>query len=49
MTVSWRRVLEGLTPWLGDLCLYYPNRRNPSAALKAFLELARETSRKARS
>jgi DNA-binding transcriptional LysR family regulator len=35
------RVLEDWTPPLGDLCLYYPNRRHPSAALKAFLELAR--------
>lgn len=39
------RVLEDWTPPLGDLCLYYPNRRHPSAALKAFLELAREMRR----
>lgn len=36
------RVLEDWTPPLGDLCLYYPSRRNPSAALKAFIGLARE-------
>lgn len=35
------RLLEDWTPPLGDLCLYYPSRRNPSAALKAFVELAR--------
>ncbi len=40
------RVLEDWTPPLGDLCLYYPSRRHPSAALKAFLGLAREMSRK---
>lgn len=36
------RVLEDWTPPLGDLCIYYPSRRNPSAALKAFIELARK-------
>lgn len=36
------RLLEDWTPPLGDLCLYYPSRRNPSAALKAFIGLARE-------
>jgi DNA-binding transcriptional LysR family regulator len=35
------RLLEDWTPPLGDLCLYYPGRRNPSAALKAFIALAR--------
>ncbi len=35
------RVLEDWTPPRGNLCLYYPNRRNPSAAFKAFTELAR--------
>lgn len=40
------RVLEDWTPKLGDLCLYYPSRRHPSAALKAFLGLAREMGRK---
>ncbi len=36
------RVLEDWTPPFGGLCLYYPGRRNPSAALKAFIALARE-------
>ena len=36
------RVLEDWTPAFGGLCLYYPGRRNPSAALKAFIGLARE-------
>lgn len=39
---QFERVLEGWTPPLERLCLYYPNRRNPSAALKAFTALARE-------
>jgi DNA-binding transcriptional LysR family regulator len=37
-------VLEDWTPPLQPLCLYYPSRRNPSAAFKAFIELARQTS-----
>lgn len=40
------RVLEDWTPPLGDLCLYYPSRRNPSAALSAFVGLAREVSKR---
>jgi len=36
------RVLEDWTPPRAALCLYYPSRRNPSAALKAFIALARE-------
>jgi DNA-binding transcriptional LysR family regulator len=36
------RVLEDWTPPFAGLCLYYPGRRNPSAALKAFIGLARE-------
>lgn len=40
------RVLEDWTPPRPALCLYYPGRRNPSAALKAFIELARELARK---
>lgn len=36
------RVLEDWTPTRPGLCLYYPGRRNPSAALKAFIGLARE-------
>ncbi|WP_027136370.1 LysR family transcriptional regulator [Geminicoccus roseus] len=39
------RVLEDWTPPFGGLCLYYPGRRNPSAALKAFIGLARELAR----
>lgn len=35
------RVLEDWTPPFAGLCLYYPGRRNPSAALKAFISLAR--------
>ena len=40
------RVLEDWTPPIGDLCLYYPSRRNPSAALSAFVGLAREVSKR---
>ncbi|WP_232491791.1 LysR family transcriptional regulator [Novosphingobium kaempferiae] len=36
------RVLEDWTPPLAPLALYYPSRRNPSAAFKAFIGLARE-------
>ena len=36
------RVLEDWTPPFAGLCLYYPGRRNPSAALRAFIALARE-------
>lgn len=43
------RVLEDWTPPFEDICLYYPGRRNPSAALKAFLGVAREFSRKIKS
>lgn len=35
------RVLEDWTPPLAPLCLYYPSRRNSSAALKALVALAR--------
>lgn len=35
------RVLEDWTPPLSRLCLYYPSRRNPSAALKALIGMAR--------
>ncbi len=36
------QVLKDWTPPLAPLSLYYPNRRNPSAAFKAFVGLARE-------
>lgn len=42
------RLLDDWTPPLGDLCLYYPSRRNASAALKAFVGLAREQSKRRR-
>lgn len=35
------RVLEAWTPALPELALYYPDRRNPSAAFRAFVDLAR--------
>ena len=38
------RVLEDWTPPLAKLCLYYPGRRNLSAAIKAFVALAREVA-----
>ncbi len=41
------RVLADWTPPFGGLCLYYAGRRNPSAALKAFVALARERGRQA--
>lgn len=39
------RVLADWTPPLSPLCLYYPNRRNPPAAFRLFVDLARELSR----
>lgn len=36
------RVLEDWTPPIEPLCLYYPSRRNPSAAFRALIGLARE-------
>ena len=36
------RILEDWTPPLAPLCLYYPNRRNSSAAFQAFIALARD-------
>lgn len=41
------RVLEDWTPPYPGLCLYYPGRRNLSAGVRAFLELARDHSRRA--
>lgn len=43
---QFERVLEDWTPPRDNLCLYYPNRRNPSAALKAFTALARNLTSK---
>ncbi|MBY2942730.1 LysR family transcriptional regulator [Rhizobium leguminosarum] len=40
------RVLKDWTPPYPGLCLYYPGRRNLSAGVRAFLDLAREFSRK---
>ncbi|AMM85429.1 LysR family transcriptional regulator [Martelella sp. AD-3] len=42
------RVLVKWTPPLSPLCLYYPSRRNPPAAFKVFVDLARELARSAR-
>lgn len=39
------RVLKDWTPPLAPLCLYYPSRRNSSAALKALVAMAREVAR----
>ncbi|RKT34724.1 DNA-binding transcriptional LysR family regulator [Roseovarius halotolerans] len=39
------RILDAWTPPLAPLCLYYPSRRNPPAAFKAFVDLARELAR----
>ncbi|MDK2769624.1 MAG: LysR family transcriptional regulator [Sphingomonas sp.] len=36
------RILEDWTPPIAPLCLYYPNRRNASAAFQAFIALARD-------
>ena len=36
------RILEDWTPPLAPLCLYYPSRRNASAAFQAFIALARD-------
>jgi DNA-binding transcriptional LysR family regulator len=38
------RVLEDWTPTLAPLSLYYPNRRNPAAAFKAFVDFVRRFS-----
>jgi DNA-binding transcriptional LysR family regulator len=38
------RVLEDWTPPLAPLSLYYPSRKNPSAAFRAFVDLARKVA-----
>lgn len=40
-TGQFERVMEDWMPVRSNLCLYYPNRHNPSAALRAFIALAR--------
>jgi DNA-binding transcriptional LysR family regulator len=40
------RLLDDWTPPVDPLCLYYPGRSNQSAALKAFIALAREMTAK---
>jgi DNA-binding transcriptional LysR family regulator len=45
------RLISVLKEWLppsDELCLYYPGRRNPSAAHRAFVERARELGSKGR-
>lgn len=39
------RVLDDWTPPMAPLCLYYPGRKNPSAAFRAFIEMARNLGR----
>lgn len=39
------RLFADWTPSLAPLCLYYPSRRNPPAAFKVFVDLARELAR----
>ncbi len=41
------RVLQDWTPPTAPLCLYYPGRRNPSAAFRAFVDMARQVGRAA--
>ena len=43
------RILDEWTPPTAPLCLYYPSRRNPPAAFKVFVDLARELARSSRS
>lgn len=43
------QLLPEWTPPLSPLCLYYPSRRNPPAAFKVFVDLARELARSSRS
>ncbi len=39
------RVLVDWTPPAAPLCLYYPGRKNPSAAFRAFVDMARNLGR----
>ncbi len=39
------RVLEDWTPPTEPLCIYYPGRKNPSAAFRAFIDMARDFGR----
>ncbi|PEQ11767.1 hypothetical protein B2G71_15055 [Novosphingobium sp. PC22D] len=39
---------KAAAPPLSPLCLYYPSRRNPPAAFKVFVDLARELARSSR-
>lgn len=39
------RVLQDWTPSTAPLCLYYPGRKNPSAAFRAFVDMARDLGR----
>ncbi|MDI6024728.1 LysR family transcriptional regulator [Corticibacterium sp. UT-5YL-CI-8] len=39
------RILEDWTPATVPICLYYPGRKNPSAAFRAFVEMARAFGR----
>ncbi|HEV7252087.1 MAG TPA: LysR substrate-binding domain-containing protein [Mesorhizobium sp.] len=41
------RILQDWTPPTAPLCLYYPGRRNSSAAFRAFVAMARELGRAA--
>ncbi|MEN2978693.1 LysR substrate-binding domain-containing protein [Tistrella bauzanensis] len=41
------RVLQDWTPPTAPLCLYYPGRKNPSAAFRAFVDMARDLGKAA--
>lgn len=43
------RVLQDWTPPTAPLCLYYPGRKNPPAAFRAFVDLARNFGKAANS
>ena len=42
------RILDGWTPPISPSCLYYPSRRNPPAAFRVFVDIARELARASR-